>query len=163
MFFRSSKSIVLAIILLGIGGFQLMTGRHYMDVSKREASTAGRLVQIRHGKGTAYDFLFQVNGASILGQSRACKTALAEAGCEEGAPVLVYYDCEDVTESLLEDFGAAGRGKVLFGVCLASLALLLIGLHFLFKKALASPDESEEIDYDKPDDGPEVIHVVPTE
>jgi hypothetical protein len=41
--------------------------------------------------------------------------------------------------------------------------LLLIGLHFVSKRILASPDESEDTIIDKPGDIAEEIHVVPHE
>ena len=163
MFFLSSKSIGLAILLIVIGGIQLLMGWTYMGVSKHEASTVGRLVGVRHGRGTAYEYVFRVNDLLIRDDSGTCKTALTPEGCIKGATVLVYYDRENVAETLLQEFGAAGRGKIIFGTCMASIGLLLIGLHFVFKKALASPDESEELGVDKPGDLPEVIHIVPPE
>jgi hypothetical protein len=163
MFFRSGVSIVLGVILIAVGIVQLMMGWSYTEVSKREATTVGRIVHVFHGKSTIYKFLFQANGVAIRGDTGTCRTALTLAGCQEGAPVRVYYDPQQVTGALLEDFGAAAREKKFLGALMATCGLLLIGLHFVFKKALASPDESDEIDYDKGDDGPDNLHVVPND
>jgi hypothetical protein len=163
MYFRSSKSILLAALLIVVGTVQLMMGWSYTEVSGREDTTVGTLIRVFHGKGSTYEFSFKVNGVTIQDGTGTCRTALTPSGCTEGAAVLVYFDPERVTGALLEEFGAAGRGKIFFGSWMVACGLLLTGLHFFFKRALASPDESEETDYDKPDDGPEVIHVVPIE
>ncbi|HKF47474.1 MAG TPA: DUF3592 domain-containing protein [Terracidiphilus sp.] len=152
----------MAVLLITIGCFQLLKGNYYKDVSQREATTVGTLFRVHHGKGSTYEYQFQINGVSIRDDSDTCKTALTSAGCVKGAQVLVYYDRNDLTETLLQEFGAASREKIFFGGFMAVCGLLLIGLHFIFKKALKSPDESEEVDEDAAVNEPEVIHVVPT-
>jgi hypothetical protein len=62
-----------------------------------------------------------------------------------------------------QDFGAASRGDLLFGIWMVVGSSLLVVLHFVFEKALKSPDESDEVDVDRPDNGPEIVHVVPPE
>ncbi len=156
MFFLSSKSIVLAFFLIVVGGVQLLMGWSYTEVSKREASSVGTLIHVRHGKGSSYEYVFRVNSGTYV-------TPLTTAGCIQGAAVLVYYDREHVTGSLLQEIGAAGREKIFLGSWMVAGGLLLIGLHFVSKRILASPDESEDTIIDKPGDIAEEIHVVPHE
>ena len=163
MFFLSSKSIGLAVLVLVIGGVQLLIGWTYLDVSKRELSTVGTLVSVHHGRGSSYEYVFRVNDVSIRDDSGTCKTALTPAGCIKGATVLVYYDREQATRSQLQEFGVAGREKIFWGTSMVSIGLLLIVLHFVFKRALASPDESEATDVDKSGDAAEVIRIIPPE
>lgn len=163
MFFRSATAVLLAIALIGVGAFQLLKGSYYREVSKREAATAGTLLYVSHGKSSTYQYRYQVSGFWIRNDSGTCRTPLTPAGCAVGAPVLVYYDRDHVSDSLLEEFGVAGRGKILFGCILVGCGLLLLGLYPIAKKALAGPDESKETDVDTPAAGPEVIHVVPYE
>jgi hypothetical protein len=161
MFFRSQRAVVLAIILIGVGGIQLLMGWSYIDDSKREASTIGTLIRVHHGKGSTYEYVFEVNGVRIRDDSGTCRTPLTSAGCAVGATVVVFYDRENLSRTLLEEFGAAGRGKVIFGAWMAGIGLLLIGLYFLLQKALAGPDESEDTEDDELRNEPEIVHIVP--
>ena len=163
VFFRSPKAVVLAIILMGVGIFQLLIGWSYIGDSKKEASTVGRLVRVHHGKGSTYVYVFAVNGLRIEDDSSTCSTPLTSSGCEVGAAVLVYYNRDKLSETLLEEFGAAGRGKIFFGAWMAGASLLLFGLHFIFSRFLKSPDESDDVDSDAPVNEPEILHVVPGE
>lgn len=101
MFFRSQKSLVLAVILIAVGCFQLLKGSYYREASKREGATVGTLIYVHHGKGSIYRYKFEVNGVAIIDDSDTCKTALTPAGCRNGAVVLVYYDRDQVTKTLL--------------------------------------------------------------
>lgn len=162
MFFRSQRALVLAAFLLIIGAFELLKGEYYKEVAKREATVVGVLTRVSHGRSSSfYDYKFELNGVPLLDDSDTCSTALTPRGCVKGAAVLVYYDRNDAGETLLEEFAEAGRGKMFFGAWMVGCGLLLIGLYFVFKKLLKSPDESDETDYDRPVSEPEVIHVVP--
>lgn len=163
MFFRSGRAVVLAIILIGVGGFQLVKGLYYREVSRREAATVGILLYVYHGKSSTYDYRYEVNGVAIRDESGSCKTALSPAGCVVGAPVRVYYDRDQVTETLLQEFGAASREKISFGCFMLGGGFLLLVLYPIAKKFLSGPDESPDIDVDTPAVGPEIIHVVPDE
>lgn len=162
MFFRSQKSLVLAVILIAIGGFKILQGSHYRGAVPREKTAVGTIVSIHRGRGgTSYIYKFRFNGVTGEDSSGVCKTPLTAAGCIEGAPVLVYYDRDDAGTNLLDEFGAAAREKTLFGIWMTGCGLLLIGLHFLFLKLMRSPDESEETDLDTDRNEPDNIHVVP--
>ncbi|MFP5237440.1 MAG: hypothetical protein ACLGSD_16205 [Acidobacteriota bacterium] len=161
MFFRSQRALILAAFLLVIGGFELVKGEYYKEVANREATVVGVITRVYHGRGSIYDYKFDLNGFSLVDDSDACRTALTPRGCVKGAAVLVYYDRNDSGETLLEEFAEAGRGKMFLGAWMAGCGLLLIGLYFVFKKLLKSPDESAETDYDTPVSEPEDIHVVP--
>jgi len=134
-----------------------------MEESKREATTVGTLVEAWHGKGSTYRYLFKVNGVTIRDYSSECKTALTPAGCVEGAAVLVYYDREHVTESMLEDFKAAANELIFLGAWMLGIGLLVLGLRSFLNRKSARPDESGASDEGKPADQSEVLHIAPNE
>jgi hypothetical protein len=161
MWFRSSKSLVLAVILIGIGFVQLMMGLSYMQVSKREASTVGTVTRVDCGRSCTYAYTFEVNEVRIRDDSSTCDTALTRAGCKVGAPVLVYYDPQNLSETMPEEFGAASRERYFMGGWMAGCGLLLIGLNFILKKTLKDSEEPEERDKSGPDDESEVLSIAP--
>jgi hypothetical protein len=163
MFFRSAQALLLGVILIVVGAFQLLKGSYYIEVSKREGTTVGTILYVTHGRSPSYQYRYQANGVWIRDDSGSCRTALTPAGCRQGAQVLVYYDRDQVTQTLLEEFDAAGREKLYFGGFMAGCGLLLLVLYPIARRALKSPDESNEIDVDVPAVGPEIIHVVPEE
>jgi hypothetical protein len=164
MFFRSPVSLLLAAILLLVGSVQLFQGWSYADAAKGEATAIGAITYITGGRGgSTYDYKFEIEGVKLEQDSGTCQTPLTPQGCKVGAPVLVYYAHTPVLETRRQEFGAASREKYFMGGWMVFCGLLLIGLHFLFRRALASPDEAEDTDDDKLDDGPEIVHVVPGE
>lgn len=161
MFFESRGSLLVAGVLLlaGCGGF--FWSWKYADSATREKTTTGVITYIGGGKSSHYYYEFEIDGVKLYDESRPCKTALTPRGCKVGASVLVYYDHNPTLETRLQDFGDASRGDLIFGVCMTLGGLLLIVLHFVFKKALMSPDESDEIGFDRLDPGPEIVHIDP--
>ncbi len=155
MFFRSSVSLFLAAILLLVGSVQFFLGWSYADAAKGEATAIGAITYITGGKGgSTYNYEFKIEGVKLVQDSGTCQTPLSPQGCEVGAPVLVYYAHTPVLETRLQEFGAASREKYFKGGWMAGCGLLLISLHLLFKRALASPDEAEDTEEDKPVDEP---------
>ena len=140
MFVRSAKSVVLAVILIAVGGFQLIWGLTYSDAAERETSTVGSLSNVQCGRGCTYTYVFTVNDVKIVDDSNTCKTPLTSRGCKNGAPVRVYYDPEDFSTNLLEEFAAAGRARIFMGVWMLSCGLILIGVNFLLNRKNADPD-----------------------
>jgi hypothetical protein len=164
MFFRSPVSLLLAAVLLVVGSVQFFLGRGYAGAAKSEATAIGAITFITGGRGgSTYDYEFEIDGVKLEQDSGTCQTPLTPQGCRVGAPVLVYYAHTPVLETRLQEFGAASREKYFKGGSIAGCGLLLIGLHFLFKRALASPDESEDTEEGSLNDGPEIIHIVPGE
>ncbi len=164
MFFQSRRSLILAAILIVVSSVQFFLAWSYADAAKGEATAIGTITYITSGRGgSTYDYKFEIDGVKLQQDSGTCQTPLTPQGCKVGAPVLVYYAHTPVLETRLQEFGAARREKLFMGSWLAFCGLLLIGLHFLFKRALKSPDESEDADIDKPGDIAEEIHVVPHE
>jgi hypothetical protein len=139
-------------------------GWSYADGAKGEETVIGSITYIAGGRGgSTYDYEFEIEGVKLEQDSGTCQTPLTPQGCKVGAPVLVYYAHTPALETRLQEFGAASREKYFMGGWMVFCGLLLIGLHFIFKRALASPDESEDTDVDKPGDIAEEIHVVPHE
>jgi hypothetical protein len=162
MFFRSARVLVIAVALIGVGAYQLFKGLYYKDVAKREAKTVGTLIYVHHGKGATYRYRFVVNGQAIIDESSACKTATGSSECDEGAQVLVYYDRKDLSETLLQEFGAASWESFFMGTWMTACGTLLVALHYLLNRGSKSangwdPDPDEDITYPEP----EINHVVP--
>ena len=163
MFFRSLRSLILAIILLIAGSVQLSNSLDYADSAKREVSAVGKLTYVSGGRSSTYEYSFVINGFETGSESGSCRTALSSQGCTVGAPVLVYYDPSHRSSPMLQEFGAASRERGFFGALMVMVDLVLVVLYFIAKRALASPDGASDIDYDKPVVGSEIIHVVPEE
>jgi hypothetical protein len=163
MFFQSSKSLFVGIILIPVASYQLFWGLVYADAAKREASTVGTITSVTCGRGCTYNYVFVARGIKSLDYSSICKTPLSARGCEEGGAVQVYYDPRDTSTSALEDLGAAGREKLLFGSLMALSGLLLIGLYFIPYRRRTSEEESQGPDRSECDDKPDVLHIVPDE
>ena len=158
MFLNSWKSIPVAAILTIMGLIQLYYGSKYADAAKREVSTVGFLKYVNHGKQSIYDFSFEEKGFLTGSITHSCRTALTPQGCEEGAKVLVYYDPEHRTSPMLEEFGAAGREKLLFGALFLFVGLALFSFHFVVKKMAADPDGPAGSDDDLGTDNSETLH-----
>lgn len=164
MFFRSWKSLLLSKISIVVGCVLLFFGFTYRDAARREVSTVGRLTRVQcGGRGCSYAYEFVVNGVNILDDSETCKTPLTPRGCVEGALVSVYYDPEHLSESMLGEFGAAGREKFISGASLVVVGLVLIAVYFLIKRTEGSSDNSPDPDRNLDDPQPDVIHIVPGE
>lgn len=161
MFFRSRASLLVAGFLLLAGCVWFLFSWKYADSAKREATTIGIITRVRGGRGSSYEYGFEIDGVKLFDDSSSCRTALTLKGCKVGAPVLVYYDHDPALETMLQEFGAASREEFFSGVWAVFGALLLIVAHFIFRKVLKGPDESDEIDIDRHDEGLEIVHVVP--
>jgi hypothetical protein len=165
MSFRSEKSKILALLLLIVGGYQLMRGWSYFEAASREVTTVGTISRVIPGgrSGPTYEYSFEVNGVKISDDSGTCRTPLSSRRCKEGAQVLVYYDPDHLSETLLQEFGEAGRQRLFFGAWMAGCGLLLIALYFFLNRAGSKPsnDDRLENDEDKPES--DVIHIVPSE
>lgn len=161
MFFQSSKSLFVGIVLMPIASYQLFWGWAYADAAKREVSTVGILTSVTSGRGYTYDYAFAVNGVRELDYSSVCRTPLSARGCEEDSPVLVYYDPHDPSTSALEELGAAGRGKLFFGSSTGVCGLILIGLYSFPHKRKTDGEESEEPDENESGNKSDVLHLFP--
>ena len=163
MFFQSSRSLFIGIVLIPVASYQLFWGLAYADAANREASIVGTLTGVTCGRGCTYDYAFTVNGFRILDNSSTCKTPLSAQGCKKGGSVLVYYDPQDLSISELEEFAAAGRGKLLFGSSMALCGLTLIGLYFIPDRRKTNKEESGEPTDSESDDESDILHVAPSE
>jgi hypothetical protein len=163
MFFRSWRSLLLSKVSIIAGCILLFFGFIDRGAAGRELSTTGRITRVQcGGKGCTYSYVFVVKGTSILDDSETCKTPLTPRGCAEGALVRVYYDPQHLSESMLGEFGAASREKLISGACLVLFGLVLIALFFLIKRAEGTsndPDPDRNLD----DPQPDVIHIAPGE
>jgi hypothetical protein len=162
-FLSSRGSLIVAGILLLAGCVCFFLSRKDAASARREKTTIGLIDGVSGGRHTSYYFEFKLDGVKIYDESGSCQTALSSRGCEVGAPVLVYYDHDSELRTKLKEFGAASSDDSITGFFMVFGGLLIIVLHFLFKRALESPDDSDGIDVDQTDEGPEAIHVVPDE
>jgi hypothetical protein len=162
MFFRSEKSLVLAAIVVAVGCFQLYRGWIYADAAKREAMAVGTIVHVvdQDREGFSYEYLFNVNGVNLKDESNTCDTPLTSYGCKKGATVRVYYDPDDLSVTLLEEFRAAGRGRLFFGTWMVSCGALLIVLYFFLNKMWPNSGKSDDPDDVTRSDGSDTIHIV---
>jgi hypothetical protein len=164
MFFRSPSSFLAAIALSVVGLFLFASGWTYADAAKRERTTAGTITHVDCGRSScAYQYVFKVNGVAISDQTSTCRTALTPLGCRKDASVKVYYDPQDLSSNLLEEFGYAGRGRLFLGTWMVGCGLLLIGLYFLLNKLRPKSGSSENPDGPISADASDSIHVVPSE
>lgn len=145
MFFLVGRSPFLAVQLVGVGVSGLLKGFHFRSVSRRKGSAVGTILYIVHGRNHNYQYRFQVNGDFVRDDSDSCKTPGSASGCVVGA--------------LLEEFGAAGRGRIFSPTFTLACGLLLLGR---YSRSLASPEESREADVDRPNTGPKLFTSFPT-
>lgn len=158
--FRSAQLQILGIILILVGGFQLLSGLSYADVARREATTVGTISRVDCGRTCTFVYVFKINGVGIQDDTNTCRTSLSPQRCRVGAPVLVYYDPENVSQTLLQDFRAASRGRIFFGIWMVSCGLLLMGLRLILDKREKNSSEIEQRENPGED---EVLHVAPGE
>ena len=147
------------IVLVLLGCFQLFFAWQFSDEVKRENGTVGKITHTYHGKRTSYTYVFTVDGVRYQDDSDTCVTPLSEEGCQEGAPVLVYYDREHLSRSRMQEFRAASREKLSLGEWATGIGLMLLGLHFWIKKNRRDSENSEKADANQLDKGPEVLHI----
>ncbi len=62
MFFQSSKSLFVGILLIPFAGYQLFWGLAYTEAAKRETPVVGTITSVTCGRGCTYDYAFIVNG-----------------------------------------------------------------------------------------------------
>lgn len=163
MFFQSAKAQILGIFLLVVGGVLLMLGWSYADAAKREATAVGTITQVSCGRSCTYAYVFKFNNVSIGDDTSTCRTALTRRGCKVGAPVLVYYDPENPTETALQEFGAAGRGRIFMGIWMLSCGLILIGINSFLNREGKDPEEPEDLDESEQSGQSDAIHIAPGE
>jgi len=163
MFSRSWKSLLLAKVLILVGCVLLFFGWTYGDAAKREARTVGTITRVDCGRSCTYVYIFKANDVRIQGDSSTCHTALTHEGCKVGAPVLVYYDPQHLSETMLEEFGAASRERYFIGTWMVASGLALIGVYFILKKGVKDPEKPDEPDESGRNGEPDVLHVVPGE
>jgi uncharacterized protein DUF3592 len=168
MFFRSDKTKIIAVILIVFGCYQLIRGSIYASVAKRENSTVGRITYVHKGKGTTYKYSFDVNGVHVGDDADNCKTPLTAQGCQVGGLVKVYYDTNDVTTTLLEEFGAAAHEELMLGTWVLAGGLLLLGVNLVLNRWWIDSGDSDDGDSDsgKEESGRLIsdvddLHVVP--
>jgi hypothetical protein len=162
-FFCSRGSLLVAGILLLAGCACFFLSREDADSARREKTTVGVIDDIGGGRGASYFYEVEIDGVKLYGESGSCQTALSPRGCRVGAPVLVYYDHNPELRTKLKEFGASSSDDLTTGVCMALGGFLLIVMHFLSRRVLENPDDSDDNDIDRPDEGPANIHVVPDE
>src|ERR1700723_2629554 len=163
MFLESRLSVAIGIILILIGGADVLLAWRYADAAKHEATAVGVITYISGGRSSSYNYAFEIDGVRLIQDCGTCRTALTPQGCRLGAKVLVYYAHLPVLITRLQEFGAASREKLSWGVCLIVGGLLLIVLHFVFQRMAGPPDESEEPHEYEPGDGHDALHIVPGE
>ncbi len=163
MFFESRGSLIVAGILLLAGFACFLLWQEDTDSARREKTTVGVIDDIGGGRGAIYYFEFEIDGVKLYDEDSSCRTALTPKGCKIGAPVLVYYDRNPALRTKLKEFGAASSDDFAIGSCMVFGAFMVILMHFLARRVIGSDDESDDIDVDRPDEGPETIHVVPGE
>jgi len=155
--------LLLAKVFIVVGCVLLFFGWTYWDVAKREATMIGTISRVDCGRGCTFVYIFKVNGIKIQDDSSTCHTALTPRGCNVGAPVLVYYDPQHLSETMLEEFGAASRERYFMGVWMVGCGLLLIGLYFILKKVRKGSEEPDEPDESRRNGESDVIHIAPVE
>jgi hypothetical protein len=166
MLSQATRLKFLAIMLLAFGGFQLVRAWTYSDAAKREASTIGTITSVHHGGkgGPTYFYEFEVKGVKVADASTSrCKTPVPPSGCREGGLVRVYYDTNDTSESLLEEFGAASRYRFVAGASMTGIGLLIGGFQFLKNKTSNGQSGSSDSDDSNLKSESEVPHIVPGE
>jgi len=163
MFLSSRGSLLVAGILLLAGCVCFVLSKKDADSATREKTTVGVITHVSGGRSSSYEYEFEIDGVRLYDDSGTCRTALTPKGCRVGASVLVYYDHDPTLRTRLQEFGAASRAEFSTGVWMCFAGLLLIVLHFISRKVIGSPDESDEIDTDPPDEAHEIVHIVPNE
>jgi hypothetical protein len=162
-FLSSRGSLIVVVILLLAGCACFYLSWKDADSAKHEKTTVGVIDGLSGGRHSSYYYEFEMDGVTLYDESGSCRTALSPRGCVVGAPVLVYYDHDPAFRTKLKEFGAASRDDLLTGLFMVFVGLFITILHFLFRRALESPDESDDVDTDRPNGRPEAIHVVPDE
>jgi len=114
---------------------------------------------VTRGRTTTYEYVFKIGQVQLYGDNSSCHTALSSNGCKVGAPVLVYYAHLPVLETRLQEFGEAGRDKLLTCIWMISSGFLMIALFFVFKRTGGS-DESEDT-HENLSEAPDDLHIVP--
>lgn len=136
---RLIARILVSTLLAGIGGgvfgcFRCVQGYTYSVAAQGQATVAGHVVGIFHGRGGPYyHYVFSLNGVDRDDTSNVCATPLAPGACQGNGPVLVYYSFQPFPNSLLEDFAVASRraystGMLWLGVGLPLLSLGIAGM-----------------------------------
>ncbi|MGD0912450.1 MAG: DUF3592 domain-containing protein [Terracidiphilus sp.] len=127
--------------------------------------TRGEITHIYHQskRGPTYEYVFEVNGVRVSGGGTTCQTPTTAKGCNEGGLVRVYYDPNDPSETLLQEFGDAGRGQLIAGTLMAGAGLVFIGMNFLVRITEKDSDEADASVDRTPDEKSGVIHIVPGE
>jgi Protein of unknown function (DUF3592) len=154
-------TLIWGVVLIPLGCFQFFFAWQYSDAAKREIGTIGGITHVYHGKSTSYQYVFTVDGVRYQDDSDRCVTPLSRQGCQEGAPVLVYYDPEHLSLSRMQEFRAASHEKLSFGEGAIGIGLVLLGLHFWLKRNSSNSEDGEETDTVESDEQSEVLHVVP--
>ena len=157
------------IVGLFIGTYQCVKGHIYFVAAQHEATAAGRVVGMYHGKGgSAYHYVFSVNGVEMDDQSEVCATPLARRACDNNGPVLVYYSFQPFSNSLLEDFFVASSrayrtGKFALAMGLPFLIFSSMGIAVQVRQDKREGDSDPEVERDTPSAVPDDLHVVPHE
>ncbi|MFZ1939187.1 MAG: hypothetical protein WBA18_20795 [Terracidiphilus sp.] len=152
-----------------VGAYQLVKGHIYSVAAQHEATTIGRVVGMYYGKGgSAYHYVFTVNGVQFDDASKNCTTPLAPRACDNKGPVLVYYAYQPFSNSLLEDFSVAGDrahrfGKFALAISLPILVLAGATIVILVRKDKRREDYDPNADRNTPDDVPDDLHIAPRE
>jgi hypothetical protein len=150
-----------------IGAYQCVKGYTYSVAAQNEASTAGRVVGMYHGKGgPAYHYVFTVNGVKFDDASKICATPLAPRACDNNGPVLVYYSFQPFSNSLLEDFFVASKsayriGRIALAIGSPILVLSIAAIVVLTRKDKRREDYDPNPDRNTPDDVPDDIRIAP--
>jgi len=162
-FFRSRGTLLIAGFLISLGCMQFFFSRRNADAAKREATAIGTVFAISGSKGSAYNYVFKIDGVQFKGRSDSCHTPLMSQTCDVGAKVLVYYVRTPALETRLQEFGDASREMLFTCVCLILAGTLLTVVYFALKMKGGDPDESEDPDESGPSEDLEDLHIVPRE
>lgn len=164
--------VVLGFFATVFGGWYCIIGHNYSVAAQHEATTAGRITKITHGRhgSVAYHYAFSVNGVQFDDYSGVCATPLAPGACSNNGPVLVYYAFEPYQNSRLEDFAVASTDAYRFGKPALAIGLPLFiwstVIMVILSRKTKPKGESNPGDQkgrSKSDNVPDVIHIVPGE
>ena len=152
-----------------VGAYQLVKGHIYSVAAQHEATTIGRVVGMYYGKGgSAYHYVFTVNGVQFDDASKNCTTPLAPRACDNKGPVLVYYAYQPFSNSAARRFlrcrdRAHRFGKFALAISLPILVRSRRDHRHSSAQRQAPGRYDPNADRNTPDDVPDDLHIAPRE
>ena len=85
-------SMALGIFSTLAGSYWCAVGYNYSVAAKHESTTVGRVLGMISGRGgSAFQYVFYVNGVALDDYSDVCATPITPDACHNHGQVLVYY------------------------------------------------------------------------